>query len=158
MEAACSREMPPVAEPNRVSISTTESHRLQSDLGGAWEARDEKREPAPMERFEDSAYTWHLKKYEESRHDAETARVLLSVAKEFFGGLMKAKGRRCDIQRNAFVAGLVALIPRDIFENRQGRAAMRLLGLSYRQVKLGSGERAVMEDCGNGFSLRGGGL
>jgi hypothetical protein len=28
---------------------------------------------------------------------------------------------------------------------------MRLLGLSYRQAKLGAGERAVMEDTGKGF-------
>ena len=98
-----------------------------------------------------------LQKRQRDADEAETASVLLSVAKDFFGSLMKAKGRRCDIQRNAFGAGLVALIPRDIFENRQGRAAMRLLGLSYRQVKLGSEERAVMEDCGKGFQLWKGG-
>uniref|UniRef100_A0A7S0LLW6 Uncharacterized protein n=1 Tax=Coccolithus braarudii TaxID=221442 RepID=A0A7S0LLW6_9EUKA len=34
---------------------------------------------------------------------------------------------------------------------------MRLLGLSYRQIKLASTERAEMEDCGKGFRLWKGG-
>lgn len=98
-----------------------------------------------------------LQQRQRDADDGETAREVLRAAKSFFGEIMKSKGRRSDIQRNAFVAGLVALLPRDLFENRRGRAAMRLLGLSYRQAKLGSGERAVLEDCGQGWRLWKGG-
>uniref|UniRef100_A0A7S0LLH8 Uncharacterized protein n=1 Tax=Coccolithus braarudii TaxID=221442 RepID=A0A7S0LLH8_9EUKA len=35
-------------------------------------------------------------------------------------------------------AGLAQLLPASLFENRHGRSACRLLGISYRQAKLGS--------------------
>ena len=86
--------------------------------------------------------------------DEETAQLLLRAAKTFFCELMKQReGRRSDVNRNAFIAGLVTLLPRDLFQNKRGRAAMRILGLSYRQAKLGSEARGVMEDCGKGWQL-----
>lgn len=41
-----------------------------------------------------------------------------------------------------------ALLPRDLFEKRMGRAAMRLLGISYRQAKMGSSSCGKIEDHG----------
>ena len=50
--------------------------------------------------------------------DRETSQVLLDAARTFFSELMKlrgkdGKGRRSDINRNAFAAGLAALLPRE---------------------------------------------
>jgi len=80
-------------------------------------------------------------------------------AKAFFGELLKAPrgarathgGRRTDDDRNAHAAALAALLPRDLFENRRGRAAMRLLGLTYAQAKRGVETRGEMEDRGRGW-------
>lgn len=91
--------------------------------------------------------------------DGETARVLIKAAKAFFGELLKAPrgegmkngGRRNNEDRNAHAAALAALLPADLFENRRGRAAMRLLGLSYKQTKCGAELRAEMEDRGYGW-------
>ena len=91
--------------------------------------------------------------------DGETARDLIKAAKAFFGELLKAPrgegkkrgGRRTDNDRNAHAAALAALLPRDLFENKRGRAAMRLLGLTYRQAKRGTELRGEMEDRGGGW-------
>ena len=92
--------------------------------------------------------------------DGETARQMIKAAKGFFSQLMKAPrgekskrgGRRTDDERNAYAAALAALLPKDLFENRRGRAAMRLLGLtSYRQAKRGTDTRGAMEDRGGGW-------
>lgn len=91
--------------------------------------------------------------------DGETGRLLIEAAKEFFSVLLKAPrgegaktgGRRTDDDRNAFAAALAALLPRDLFENRRGRAAMRLLGLTYAQAKRGTETRGEMEDRGHGW-------
>lgn len=91
--------------------------------------------------------------------DGETARELIKASKAFFGELLKAPrsegkqrgGRRTDEDRNAYAAALAALLPHDLFENRRGRAAMRLLGLTYRQVKRGTEQRSEMEDRGRGW-------
>jgi len=53
--------------------------------------------------------------------DLKTAKVLLNAAREC--------GRN-EADRNAFWAGLVALIPADILEPRRGRAAMRILDVN----------------------------
>ena len=53
--------------------------------------------------------------------DAETAHLMIRAAKSFFSELLKAPrtagksraGRRTDEYRNAFLAGVVALLPRD---------------------------------------------
>ena len=57
--------------------------------------------------------------------DSETARLVLRTAKSFFTELMKSNGRRSDIQRNAFVAGLVALLPRVSHRPHTTRAPFR---------------------------------
>jgi hypothetical protein len=85
--------------------------------------------------------------------DAKTAMELLRTAKLFFTHLMKVKGlkgkgRRNDIDMNAFWASAAALIPREVFESRQGRAVSRLLGIPYRTVKRASNIRATIEDSG----------
>lgn len=91
--------------------------------------------------------------------DGETGRLLIKAAKDFFCELLKAPrgdkatrgGRRTDEDRNAHAAALAALLPSDLFENRRGRAAMRLLGLTYRQVKRGTELRGEMEDRAGGW-------
>ena len=70
--------------------------------------------------------------------DAKTAKALLGTAKKFFNELMKATGRRTDVEINAFWAGAAALIPRDVFETKQGRAVARLLEIPYRTIRRGS--------------------
>eukprot|EP00966_Prymnesium_polylepis_P003671 84101-Prymnesium_polylepis.2 len=62
-------------------------------------------------------------------------------------------GRRSDTDRNAFWASAAAMLPRDIFDSRGGRAAMRILGVSYRAIKQGAAYRADMEDRGKGWKL-----
>ena len=92
--------------------------------------------------------------------DGKTARVLIAAAKSFFTELLKAPrgagakrgGRRTDDDRNAYAAALAALLPSDLFANRRGRAAMRLLGLtSCRQAKRGTTTRGEMEDRSGGW-------
>ena len=41
----------------------------------------------------------------------------------------KTGGRLSDVERNAFWASVVSLMPADLIENRQGRAMMRILGI-----------------------------
>ena len=76
--------------------------------------------------------------------DAETQQLLLQTAKHFIatvykirGGGVHGRGRRSDVARNAMAAGLAQLLPRSLFESRHGRAACRILGISYRQAKRG---------------------
>ena len=83
--------------------------------------------------------------------DAKSAMELLATAKKFFTCLMKGSGRRTDVEINAFWASAASLIPRDIFESRQGRAAARLLGIPYRVVKRASTIRASLEDAAVGW-------
>jgi hypothetical protein len=112
--------------------------------------------------------------------DAKTARAMLEAAKAFFNQLMPgekrlvpgkwqksklhsgmtwvhehevAGGRRSQADRNAFWAGAAALLPRDIFKSRGGRAAMRILGVQYRVIKKGAKLRGEMEDRGGGWKL-----
>ena len=77
--------------------------------------------------------------------DAETRELLLNTAKHFIatvyrvrGGCMHGRGRRTDVARNAMGAGLAQMLPRSLFESRHGRAACRILGISYRQAKRGA--------------------
>ena len=93
--------------------------------------------------------------------DAKTARAMLEAAKAFFNQLMGQRrwvegkweqskvhqgmtwvpghwvygGRRTDADRNAFWASAAAMLPRDIFESRGGRAAIHILDVSYRVIK-----------------------
>ena len=112
--------------------------------------------------------------------DATTARAMLEAAKAFFNQLMTgekrlvsgkwakskvhsgmtyapehwvAGGRRSLADRNAFWAGAAAMLPRDIFKSRGGRAAMRIFGVHYRVIKQGTKLRGEMEDRGGGWKL-----
>jgi hypothetical protein len=112
--------------------------------------------------------------------NAKTARAMLEAAKAFFNQLMPgekrlvkgkwaqskvhsgmtyvpehwvAGGRRSLADRNAFWASAAALLPRDIFQSRGGRAAMRILGVHYRVIKQGAKLRGEMEDRGVGWKL-----
>jgi hypothetical protein len=111
--------------------------------------------------------------------DARTAAAMLEAAKAFFNQLMGRRkwvegrwarskihqgmtwqpghwaygGRRTDADRNAFWASAAAMLPRDIFKSRGGKAAMRILGVSYRVVKQAAAYRAEMEDRGRGWKL-----
>ena len=66
--------------------------------------------------------------------------------------MLASKGRRSDVERNAFWASVVSLMPTDLLENRQGRAMMRILGISYRVVKGANTMRKDLEDSNKGDS------
>ena len=51
------------------------------------------------------------------------------------------------------MAAAVALIPSDVFQNRKGRAMMRLLGVNYRVVKMAADLRGELEDGSNKWKL-----
>ena len=44
------------------------------------------------------------------------------------------KGSRCEADNNAFWSAAAALLPADLIEKRQARAAGRILELNYQQV------------------------
>lgn len=104
-----------------------------------------------------------VQKQRQENVDAATSKLLLETAKAFLTQIFKARssgkvrpgakggGRRSDEDRNAFAAALAALLPASLFENKRGRAAMRILGISYRQAKLGSRVRGELEDWGRGW-------
>ena len=99
--------------------------------------------------------------------DAKTAPVLLEMSKSFLNDILRAKGevvfskrrntmvqsggRRTDEQRNAYWAAAVSHIPRNIMKTRQGRAAMRALGVPYRVIKQASERRGKLEDSAKGW-------
>ena len=85
--------------------------------------------------------------------DATTATAMLQAAKRFFNEMLKSQGRRTDVERNAFWAGVVALMPSDMKENRQMRAIMRILQLPYRTIKQAKTMRKELEDKGVGWVL-----
>ena len=96
-----------------------------------------------------------LLKTREEMSDAKTSTALLVAAKEFLTVMHQrvAGGRRSDEERNAFWASVVSLMPADLLENRQGRAMMRILGISYRTIKEASRIRKELEDLGTGWVL-----
>ena len=87
--------------------------------------------------------------------DAQTATAMLVAAKEFLTVMHQrvAGGRRSDAERNAFWASVVSLMPADLVQNRQGRAMMRILGISYATVKTASVIRRELEDSGKAWVL-----
>jgi hypothetical protein len=90
--------------------------------------------------------------------DAKTATAMLHAAKRFLNDMLDAKsgktgGRLSDVERNAFWASVVSMMPRDLLENRQGRAMMRILGIPYRTVKRANTMRKELEDAGKGWVL-----
>ncbi len=83
--------------------------------------------------------------------DAEARRELLQTAKHFLasvykirGGGQHGRGRRTDVARNAMAAGLAQMLPKSLFESRHGRAACRILGISYRQVRCCPSSRTTL--------------
>lgn len=94
-----------------------------------------------------------VQKEQRNTADAETSKLLLDTAKTFLSQLFAARcapgkqraGRLSDEDRNARAAALSALLPASLFENRRGRAAMRILGISYRQAKFGSALRQSLD-------------
>ena len=64
-----------------------------------------------------------------ARIDEKTAIDVLQAAKQFFTEIMKSVGRRTESDMNAFWAGAAAMLPKDLLISRQGRSAMRILGV-----------------------------
>ena len=64
------------------------------------------------------------------------------------GGAMHTKGRRSDIDTNAFWAAAAALVPVTAREDKKVRSVMRVLGLRYESVKRAIEIRkAMVERC-----------
>lgn len=87
-----------------------------------------------------------------------TNELIVNAAKDFLATIFKPNGRAPgtggrlnDEARNAHVAALATLLPRDLFESRKGRAACRALGISYRQAKRGTETRAELMDSATGW-------
>jgi hypothetical protein len=78
---------------------------------------------------------------------------IVNAARRFLKEVLALIGRRTDLERNAFMAAAVALIPSDVFQNRKGRAMMRLLGVNYRVVKMAADLRGELEDGSNKWKL-----
>ena len=84
---------------------------------------------------------------------AEANELLVSTARRFLTEILVAKrsagkrraGRLSDEDRNARAAALACLLPTKLFESNMGRAAMRALGISYRQAKWGVAIRSSLE-------------
>jgi len=78
--------------------------------------------------------------------DDEARDDIVKAARRFLKEVLASSGRRTDLERNAFMAAAVALIPSDVFKNRKGRAVMRLLDVNYQVVKMAADMRAQLED------------
>ena len=83
---------------------------------------------------------------QQTSKDAETAKMMLQAAKAWVKGVMKTTGRRSDEDRNALLAGISALMPKDLFELKRGRSAMRALGLSHAITRQAVDARQDLED------------
>ena len=77
----------------------------------------------------------------------------MNAARRFLKEVLASSGRRTDLERNAFMAAAVALIPSDVFQNRKGRAVMQLLGVNYRVVKMAADLRGELDDGSNKWKL-----
>lgn len=64
-----------------------------------------------------------------------TSTSIMNNAREFFESIMVTKGRRSNVDANAFWAVATALLPSSLLDNRKGREAARLLCVSYRVIK-----------------------
>ena len=78
--------------------------------------------------------------------DDEARDDIIKAARMFLKEVLASKGRRTDVESNAFWAAAVALIPADVLVNRKGRAVMRLLDIDYRVIKKASEMRGVLDD------------
>lgn len=89
---------------------------------------------------------------------ASVDKLIVQSAKDFCRAIFQANGRKPgtggrlnDDARNAQLAALATLLPRTLFENRNGRAACRALGISYRQAKRGIQVRGELLDSATGW-------
>lgn len=85
--------------------------------------------------------------------DDEAKDDIINAARKFLKEVLASKGRRTDVESNAFWAAAVALIPADVLRNRKGRAVMRLLDIDYHVVKKASDMRALLEDKSHKWKL-----
>jgi len=89
-----------------------------------------------------------------SAKDAETKEIMINEAKVFLTELLGTKGRRTDVNRNAHLAGLTALLPSDLFKQQRGRSAMRVLGVRHATAtKAPKAKGAMQEDAAKGWTL-----
>jgi hypothetical protein len=96
------------------------------------------------------AMTDHLKSQTASTDD-KTVDEVITTAKRFFTGVMHTKGRRSDIDTNAFWAAAAALVPVTAREDKKVRSVMRVLGLRYESVKRAIEIRKAMVDSAAGW-------
>jgi hypothetical protein len=94
-----------------------------------------------------------LRERQQQAKRSKVNELLVSTAKAFLAEILHARcaagkkraGRLSDEDRNARAAILACLLPASLLESRQCRAAMRALGISYRQAKQGVDIRASLE-------------
>ena len=92
-----------------------------------------------------------LKRRQADAKGQAVRQTLVETAKSFIARVYKSAGRRTDVDRNAMAAGLAQMLPASLFESRQGRAACRELGISYRQAKRGAELNGKSMDWGPGW-------
>ena len=97
-----------------------------------------------------TAMSNHLKSKTKS-HDDAAVDSIIKTAKAFFTGIMGTKGRRSDIDMNAFWAAAAAIVPVTAREDKLVRAIMRILGLRYESVKRAIELRKAMVDTTAGW-------
>ena len=97
-----------------------------------------------------TAMSNHLKSKTKS-HDDAAVDSIIKTAKAFFTGIMGTKGRRSDIDMNAFWAAAAAIVPVTAREDKLVRAVMRILGLRYESVKRAIELRKAMVDTAAGW-------
>ena len=84
-------------------------------------------------------------------HDGAAVDSINKTTKAFFTGIMGTKGRRSDIDMNAFWAAAEAIVPVTAREDKLVRAVMRILGLRYESVKRAIELRKAMVDTAAGW-------
>lgn len=85
--------------------------------------------------------------------EEEVKNEIINAAKDFFNILLNSKGRRSNVDTNAFWAAAVALLPTSLFKDNKGRTAMRLLHINYRTVQKANEIRGRMEEEKGGWRL-----
>ena len=88
---------------------------------------------------------------QQTSKDAETARLMLEQGKRFVKRLMKAKGRRNDLERNVLLGAVAALCPVDLFDMKRGRSFMRAMGTTWAVTSQAVKARQEAEDRGKGW-------
>ena len=96
------------------------------------------------------AMSTHLNSRTDSVDDS-TIDEVIRMAKGFFTGVMATKGRRTDIDMNAFWAAAAAVVPVSTKKDRKARSVMRVLGLRHDSVKHATEDRGAMADSAAGW-------